>query len=365
MAKTSTLTKKKLVITSPAPRSLLAWYDRHGRGHLPWRSHDGRAASPYHTWIAEIMLQQTTVATVIPYYERFIAQWPTVQALAKADEEDVMSAWAGLGYYSRARNLFKCAHHVVKEHGGIFPSDLDALKALPGIGDYTANAIRAIAFDKPANVVDGNVERVMARVFGVREAINTPSVKKRLRDLAQNLAPVKRSGDYAQALMDLGATICKPRNPLCDACPWQSHCIAYQTGSTDVIPKIIRQKNKPKRHAVMYMIRDRKGYVFLRKRPATGLLANLWELPSTPWRDDNPWTLAEVRQYSPVKGKAVLTACGSSKHVFTHFSLESAIYRVSGVRKRSDVALDGAWFSLDALPAIPTLIRKVLIRALG
>ncbi len=328
---------------------LLKWYDTHGRD-LPWRSHDGRAETPYHTWLAEIMLQQTGVSTVIPYYGRFIRHWPSVKKLAAAKDEDVMREWAGLGYYSRARNLLKCARHVAEHHGGHFPQDLDDLRALPGIGPYTANAIRAIAFGKPANVVDGNVERVMARLFAYDRPSNTPQGKKDLAALAATLAPDKRAGDYAQALMDLGATVCTPKNPKCTVCPWQKNCKAYALKLTDKIPVRARKKAVPVRYGVSYIVTDKQGRVLMKRRPEKGLLGGLWGFVDSDWRDTE-WTDAEIKKHAPAKAK--LVRLPPVTHVFTHFRLV-----VTPVQLQAD--LPGDWFKPDSLPAMSTLHKKLL-----
>src|ERR1044071_134699 len=216
----------------PDPAALLAWYDRHRRD-LPWRAPAGQRADPYRVWLSEIMLQQTTVATVGPYFDRFVARWPSLRALAAASLDEVLHLWQGLGYYARARNLHACARAVVERHGGRFPEDIAALRALPGIGDYTAAAIAAIAFDQPFAAVDGNVERVMARVFA--EFTPLPAAKPRLRELTQALVPPGRAGDFAQAVMDLGAILCTPRRPRCVLCPWRSDCAAAAAGIAEEI----------------------------------------------------------------------------------------------------------------------------------
>src|SRR5581483_10121809 len=218
----------------PAPADLLAWYDRHARV-LPWRTRPGHRADPYRVWLSEIMLQQTTVKAAAPYFARFLWQWPTIAALAKADLEDVLRAWAGLGYYARARNLHACAKAVVARYKGAFPDDIAALRGLPGIGDYTAAAIAAIAFDRPAVPVDGNVERVVTRLFAVEDVL--PAAKPAIRQLATSLLPARRFGDFAQALMDLGATICSPKRPACALCPWSGACIANARGEPDSYPR--------------------------------------------------------------------------------------------------------------------------------
>lgn len=336
------------------PAKLLKWYDTHGRD-LPWRIHDGRAETPYHTWLAEIMLQQTGVSTVIPYYERFIRSWPTVKKLAAAKDEEVMQAWAGLGYYSRARNLLKCARFVTEHHGGKFPSELDELLSLPGVGPYTANAIRAIAFDLPANVVDGNVERVMARVFAYSKPSNTPQGKKDLTALAATLVPTKRTGDYAQGLMDLGATICTPKNPKCPACPWQKNCKAYALNLTDKIPVRVRKKATPVRYGISYIVTDKQGRILMKQRPEKGLLGGLWGFADTEWRDTK-WSEAEIKKHAPLKTKP--TTLSPITHVFTHFKLIITPVTLQGGKE-----LQGTWFARNKLPAMATLHKKLLAAA--
>lgn len=334
---------------SPNSAALLKWYDTHGR-NLPWRSYGGRAETPYHTWLAEIMLQQTGVSTVIPYYLNFIKRWPNVTKLAAAKDEHVMQAWAGLGYYSRARNLLKCARVVVNEHHGKFPSELEQLLALPGVGPYTANAIRAIAFDCAANVVDGNVERVMARIFAYQKPTNTPQGKKDLTALAATLAPQKRAGDYAQGLMDLGATICTPKNPKCPLCPWQKNCKAYALNLTDKIPVRARKKPVPVRYGVSYIVTDKQGRILMKQRPEKGLLGGLWGFADSEWRD-RAWTEAEIKKHAPAKSK--LAILPQVVHVFTHFRLV-----VTPVALQA--GLIGDWFGPSKLPAMSTLHKKLL-----
>ncbi|MEM9851814.1 MAG: A/G-specific adenine glycosylase, partial [Pseudomonadota bacterium] len=244
--------------TSPSSTDLLAWYDTHARV-LPWRIPPGDVAQPdpYRVWLSEIMLQQTTVAAVKSYFERFTSHWPTVTDLAAAEDERVMGEWAGLGYYARARNLLKCARVVVTDHAGVFPDTRQGLLALPGIGPYTASAVAAIAFGRAETVVDGNVERVMARVFAVDTPL--PQAKPDLTELAAGLTPVNRPGDYAQAVMDLGATICTPKTPACGICPWRDPCAARAEGIAADLPKKTPKKPKPTRRGIAYIARDTSG----------------------------------------------------------------------------------------------------------
>ncbi|HYU11045.1 MAG TPA: A/G-specific adenine glycosylase, partial [Stellaceae bacterium] len=263
----------------PDPAALLAWYDRHRRD-LPWRSPAGTRADPYRVWLSEIMLQQTTVVTVAPYFDRFVARWPDIRALAAASLDEVLHEWQGLGYYARARNLHACARAVVARHGGYFPENPAQLRALPGIGDYTAAAIAAIAFDHGSAAVDGNVERVVARLFAVVEPL--PAAKPRLKALATALVPARRAGDFAQAMMDLGATLCTPRRPRCVLCPWREACAARAAGIADNLPARLDKPERPWRYGVVFWLSRGDGAVLLRRRPEKGLLGGMIELPSTP-----------------------------------------------------------------------------------
>ncbi len=265
--------------------AILAWYDRHRRD-LPWRAKPGERADPYAVWLSEIMLQQTTVPTVGPYFRRFLARWPRVQDLAAASLDEVLTEWQGLGYYARARNLHKCAEVVARDHGGRFPDTEEGLLELPGIGAYTAAAIAAIAFDRKATVVDGNVERVMARLNA--EATPLPAAKPILRDYAAHFTPGKRAGDYAQAVMDLGATVCTPRQPKCLLCPWSEACAARAEGIAETLPRRAAKAEKPTRRGIAFWLTregDEGREVLLRRRPEKGLLGGMMEVPSTPWRD--------------------------------------------------------------------------------
>ncbi|HKY95945.1 MAG TPA: A/G-specific adenine glycosylase, partial [Kiloniellales bacterium] len=270
-----------------APR-LLAWYDR-ARRSLPWRAPPGRAADPYRVWLSEIMLQQTTVEAVKPYFERFVAEFPSLEALAAAPLERVLELWAGLGYYARARNLHACAQAVVQRHAARFPEDEAALRALPGIGDYTAAALLAIAFDRPAAPVDGNWERVVARLFAVEAPL--PAAKPELRRLAQGLVPRRRAGDFAQAMMDLGATVCTPAKQRCLLCPLSELCAAHRRGIAEALPARVPKAERPVRHGWIFHLARPDGALLLRRRPPQGLLGGMMELPGTPWRGE-PWNEA-------------------------------------------------------------------------
>jgi len=332
---------------------LLAWYDRSHR-RLPWRAPPGaNAADPYRVWLSEIMLQQTTVAAVIPYFEHFTTRWPTVVALAAAEDGDVLAAWAGLGYYARARNLLACARVVASDYGGRFPSTEDALLALPGIGAYTAAAIAAIAFGERAVVVDGNVERVVARLFAVEEPL--PAAKPTLRALTDTVTPAARAGDFAQAMMDLGATVCRPKSPDCLVCPIMAACDAARRGIADLLPKKAPKAARPVRYANVYVLRD-AGDILLVRRPPRGLLGGMLGLPmseitDTPAPEDAYPGAPAAAQWS--RGEGHVT------HVFTHFELHLTVFSgdLSGTTKRA-----GDWRAADESTArdLPTLFRKAL-----
>lgn len=294
---------------------LLDWYDVHARD-LPWRVSPaarigGVLPDPYRVWLSEIMLQQTTVAAVKNYFLRFTQLWPTVTDLAKAPDDQVMGEWAGLGYYARARNLLKCARSVVADHGGVFPDTYDALVTLPGIGPYTAAAIASIAFDRSEPVMDGNVERVMARLFDIHTPL--PAAKPDLKARATDLTPQRRPGDYAQAVMDLGATICTPRNPACGICPLRAPCAARTQGTAESLPKKTPKKPKPTRHGFVYLSTRADGMVLLQRRPDKGLLGGMLGWPTSDWSDapaDQPPFQADWQVWP-----------GEVRHTFTHFHL--------------------------------------------
>jgi A/G-specific adenine glycosylase len=317
--------RKQLPLRPAGPdtvAALLDWYDRERRD-LPWRSKRGKRSDPYRVWLSEIMLQQTVVKAVIPYYERFLARWPSVDKLAAADLDDVLAAWAGLGYYSRARNLHKCAQAVVAEHGGQFPRTEAELLDLPGIGPYTAAAIVAIAFGEPATPVDGNIERVVSRLFAFRKPL--PSAKRELKRLAESLTPARRPGDFAQAMMDLGATVCSPRRPSCLVCPLQQDCHAHALGIEEQLPVKLVKPDRPVRYGTAFLALREDGYVLLRKRPEAGLLGGMLEVPSTDWGDDwLPVDLALTAQ--PVRADW-WPVPGIVSHTFTHFRLELMVLR--------------------------------------
>lgn len=301
------------------PVILLGWYDTHAR-EMPWRTAPaarkaGQLPDPYAVWMSEIMLQQTTVATVKEYFRRFIARWPTVRDLAAAQDADVMAEWAGLGYYARARNLLKCARAVVADHGGVFPADHAALLKLPGIGPYTAAAVSSIAFDLPHAVLDGNVERVMARMYDIHTPL--PTAKPELMARAERLTPNLRPGDYAQAVMDLGATICTPKSPACGICPWHDNCTARVAGTAAELPKKLPKKAKPIRHGTVYLGQRGDGAWLLETRPEKGLLGGMLGWPGSDWVDT---TLPHPHSTPPAPADWQVTA-GEVRHTFTHFHL--------------------------------------------
>jgi A/G-specific adenine glycosylase len=334
--------------------TLLAWYDRHARD-LPWRVSPGARASgmrpdPYRVWLSEIMLQQTTVAAVKAYFETFTRRWPTVGHLAAAEDGAVMAAWAGLGYYARARNLLKCARAVVAQ-GGHFPEDRAALAALPGIGPYTSAAIAAIAFDRAETVVDGNVERVMARLHAVQTPL--PAAKKDLTRLAGALTPAERPGDYAQAVMDLGATICTPRNPACGICPWRAPCRARAEGIAADLPRKLKKTAKPVRHGIVYLARRADGAWLLERRADKGLLGGMLGWPGSEWAETAP-------EPAPPLPADWTELPGEVRHTFTHFHL---ILRVHVARvPNGSVAAQGAFRAAPDFDSahLPTVMRKAL-----
>jgi A/G-specific adenine glycosylase len=303
-------------------RALLAWYAAERRD-LPWRYGPGKKADPYRVWLSEIMLQQTTVRAVIPYFERFVARWPTVAALAAAPLEEVLQVWAGLGYYSRARNLKACADAVVRDFSGAFPKAEKDLRELPGIGPYTAAAIAAIAFGGKATPVDGNVERVVSRLFAVRQPL--PAAKAEIRRLASTLTPARRAGDFAQAMMDLGSEICTPKKPSCLVCPLQQDCAANARGLAESLPVKTQKAVRPSRYGIAFLVQREDGAILLRQRPEAGLLGGMLEVPSTVWGDAPP-PRKEALRAAPVT-TSWLPLTGSVVHVFTHFRLELIVYR--------------------------------------
>ncbi|HEV2559013.1 MAG TPA: A/G-specific adenine glycosylase [Microvirga sp.] len=344
----------------PDARDLLTWYDRHRRD-LPWRARPGETADPYRVWISEIMLQQTTVAAVKPFYQRFLERFPTVEALAEAPADAVMQAWAGLGYYSRARNLHACAKAVVAGHGGRFPGTEAELLKLPGIGAYTAAAVAAIAFNEVAAAVDGNVERVMSRVFQIEEPL--PKAKPAIRALTEGLVPQDRPGDFAQAVMDLGATICTPKRPACALCPWMAPCRARAEGLQEAYPKKQKKVEGQLRRGAAFVVLRADDAVLLRTRPPKGLLGGMAEPPTSAWEAD----------YDPARGMldAPLEARwkrlpGVVRHVFTHFPLELTVF-FAKVPRGTEAPKEMRWTPRSGLAeeALPGSMKKVLAHALG
>jgi A/G-specific adenine glycosylase len=356
--------RKRAALPPPQAADLLAWYDRHRR-KLPWRAAPDERPDPYRVWLSEIMLQQTTVKTVAPYFIRFVTRWPDVRALAAAALDDVLRLWAGLGYYARARNLHACARVVVEQHGGRFPADEAALAALPGIGRYTAAAIAAIACGVRTVPVDGNVERVTARIFAV--ATELPSAKPELWRLAQTLAPKTRSGDFAQALMDLGATICTPRQPACALCPWMDSCTARAGGAPERFPvKARRREGRLRRGAAFVAVRA-DGCVLVRTRPLKGLLGGMTEVPTTPWTPDfDEATALDQAPHGSRAKRRWRRIPGVVTHVFTHFPLELVVY-TAALPSSTGAPRGMRWIKLADLPgeALPTVMRKVVAHALG
>jgi A/G-specific adenine glycosylase len=340
---------------------LLEWYDRHRRT-LPWRAPAGRMSAPYIVWLSEIMLQQTTVATVGDYFHRFVKRWPSVEALAAAPIDEVLSAWAGLGYYARARNLHACARVVAEQHAGRFPEDEAALLALPGIGRYTAAAIRAIAFNQPASAVDGNVERVIARLYALETPL--PDAKPEIQARAAKLVPPSRAGDYAQAMMDLGATVCTPRSPRCVICPLMQACRARKLGIAEELPRRAPKADKPTRRGLAFVLARKDGAILLRKRPSKGLLGGMDEVPSSPWREGK-LSIAEALKQAPVPANWKVLE-GGVRHTFTHFHLELAVARATATTSRlAKLSPGSAWVEIDRMTerALPTVMRKVIAHA--
>jgi len=344
------------------PALLLAWYDRHRR-RLPWRPLPGEAADPYRVWLSEIMLQQTGVKTVGPYFEKFIARWPDVEALGSASLDDVLRMWAGLGYYSRARNLHACAVAVRRDHGGVFPDSEEGLRALPGIGPYTAAAIAAIAFGRRTMPVDGNIERVVSRLFAVGEPL--PQAKPLIQELATRLLGETRAGDSAQALMDLGSSICTPKKPACALCALNDDCAARARGDQEIFPRKAPKKTGTLRRGAAFVI-TRGEELLVRSRPEKGLLGGMTEVPTSDWiaaQEDK----AALAQAPALKGIARWhRKAGVVTHVFTHFPLELAVYTTKAAsRTRAPEGM--RWVPIATLKdeAFPNLMRKVIAHGLG
>jgi A/G-specific adenine glycosylase len=345
--------------TKPEAADLLAWYDRHRRD-LPWRAKPGERADPYRVWLSEVMLQQTTVVAVRPYFAKFLARFPTLAALADAPTDAVMQAWAGLGYYSRARNLHACAKAVMAGHGGRFPQTEAELRTLPGIGAYTAAAIAAIAFDEPAAAVDGNVERVMARVFLVDEPL--PKAKPALKAWTEALVPRDRPGDFAQAVMDLGATICTPKRPACALCPWMAACRARMVGVQEQLPRKEPKAERPVRRGSAFVVLRSDDAVLVRTRPPKGLLGGMVEAPTSAWEADYDPASAMLDAPLDARWKRLP---GSVRHTFTHFPLELTVF-FAKVAAGTDAPDGMRWTARAALAeeAVPNAMRKVFAHAL-
>ena len=356
--------RSRVADPDPRPADLLDWYDRHRRD-LPWRAGPGATPDPYRVWLSEIMLQQTTVTAVAPYFARFVARWENVRGLAAAPLEDVLRAWAGLGYYARARNLHACAKVVVERHGAAFPSTEAALAELPGIGPYTAAAIAAIAFGARAAAVDGNVERVVARLYAVEQEL--PAAKPRLRALAAQLVPAQLAGDFAQAMMDLGATVCTPKRPACAVCPWMGACRARARGDPAAFPRRARKRAGVLRRGAAFVALRADGSVLVRARAPRGLLGGMTEVPTTAWVADFDDEAAHSAAPAFARAHTLWQRVpGVVSHVFTHFPLELAVYRArlpGGTRAPAGTR----WTSLADLAdeALPSLMRKVVAHALG
>ncbi|MBR1120355.1 A/G-specific adenine glycosylase [Bradyrhizobium lablabi] len=357
------MTKQDAVESADArPALLLAWYDRHRR-RLPWRPPAGERADPYRVWLSEIMLQQTGVKTVGPYFEKFLARWPDVASLGRASLDDVLRMWAGLGYYSRARNLHACAVAVLRDHGGLFPDTEEGLRSLPGIGPYTASAIAAIAFDIRTMPVDGNIERVVSRLYAVEDPL--PQAKPKIQQLAATLLADCRAGDSAQALMDLGSSVCTPKKPACALCPLNEGCAARMRGDAETFPRKAPKKSGTLRRGAAFIV-TRGDELLVRSRPEKGLLGGMTEVPGSDWlaaQDDK----AALKQAPALNGIARWhRKAGVVTHVFTHFPLELVIYTAK-VPARTRAPDDMRWVPIATLDseALPNVMRKAIAHGLG
>ncbi len=339
-------------------KKLLAWYDVHRRV-LPWRAPAGKRADPYRVWLSEIMLQQTTVQAVGNYYRKFLAKWPDVKSLADARQDEVLAAWAGLGYYARARNLHAAAKVVAHRMGGKFPATAESLRALPGVGAYTSGAIAAIAYDEKQAAMDANAERVIARLYAVVTPM--PKAKPELHAHCSALVP-ERAGDFAQALMDLGSAICTPKRPACVNCPWTDECLARKRGIQEQLPVKAPKMARPLKRGAAFVARDKSGAVLLVQRPDKGLLASMLEPPLGPWTEDFPSPVKALKQ-APFEAKWKRRP-GIVRHGFTHFELETEVY-VAEVSKRPK--FKGDWIAAENLGevALPTVMRKMVEHGLA
>jgi A/G-specific adenine glycosylase len=376
----STAHKRKLPekdqLEAERPALLLEWYDRHRRA-LPWRPLPGERADPYRVWLSEIMLQQTGVKTVGPYFLKFVGRWPDVEALGRASLDDVLRMWAGLGYYSRARNLHACAVKLLCDHGGVFPDTEEGLRSLPGIGPYTAAAIAAIAFDRRTMPVDGNIERVVSRLFAVEEPL--PQAKPLIQRLATTLLGAvragdegsragdekSRAGDSAQALMDLGSSICTPKKPACALCPLNDDCAARARGDQEIFPRKAPKKTRAQRRGAAFVV-TRGDQLLVRTRPEKGLLGGMTEVPTSQWlaaQDDK----AALKQGPELKGLARWhRRAGVVTHVFTHFPLELVVYTSSvSARTRAPEGMRFVPIATLQGEALPNVMRKVIAHGLG
>jgi A/G-specific adenine glycosylase len=336
---------------------LLAWYDAEGRT-LPWRVRPedraaGKTADPYAVWLSEIMLQQTTVPHGTPYWHKFLETFPTVTDLANAPRETVLGLWAGLGYYARARNLHKCAQIIRDDYGGVFPETEKELLKLPGIGAYTAATMAAICFDEATNIVDGNVERVISRIFAVQTPL--PKGRKELRIRAGEVAPPQRAGDYGQALMDLGATVCTPRSPACECCVWQNYCAAYVAGTQTDYPKKAPKKKQPIRYGAVFLA-ENQGAFLVETRPDQGLLGGMLGLPGTDWESE---PVEQPLQFAPFSSDWDRLD-GFVRHVFTHFELRLDVYRTSVEMTDVPKGHNGLWIKGENIKTLPSVFQKAV-----
>ena len=341
-------------------QALLGWYDANRR-RLPWRAEGAKMPDPYAVWLSEIMLQQTTVPAVIPYFSRFLARWPTIEALAQAPLDEILKEWAGLGYYARARNLHACASHLMGSLGGRFPQTSAELRKLPGIGPYTAAAIAAIAFGEKAAAVDGNAERVIARLFAIEAEL--PRAKIEIARQAEELVPGCRPGDFAQALMDLGAAICTPKSPNCLLCPLFGVCRGRRRGIAENLPRKAPKSPRPVRHGTAYWIERPDGAVLLRRRKEQGLLGGMMEIPSSPWEAERPDGL----HAAPLKAEW-LRDVARIEHSFTHFHLLLDIWRAANIES-GELRDNGdyRWVARERLAgeALPSVMRKIIGAMIG
>lgn len=337
--------------------SLIKWYDLNHRV-LPWRAEKGTIPNSYHVWLSEIMLQQTTVVTVIPYFQNFLKLWPSIDTLAKASLDEIYHAWQGLGYYSRAKNLQKCAQILFNNYQSMIPKSAEELIKLPGVGPYTAAAIAAIAFDEPTIPVDGNVIRVLSRVFSITTPL--PKLKDDIQILTQSLIPSQRSGDFAQALMDLGATICQPRSPKCLECPLTHLCKAYEQGTVNNLPIAAKKALKPTRYGVVFWVESQDDNILIQKRGEKGLLAGLMEFPTTPWAEKQ-WIDQDYLDHAPLKNQNWLHLPSEVSHTFTHFHLKFRIVRTT-IETKIESMDNSFWVPISEVKnyALPTLMKKVM-----